>query len=266
VGAQVLVRLDQTPLESPSDRFSSPGHPARPAEIGDPEVVAGVGLPEPVVWTCGCPTEAAVPAENARSEPGGLPDPGHDPLADGGLITGREAVPGISGGTATAGNGGSVADEREQAVGNGAVLASGALSALHGGPAVGEGNGSSTLGVGGPTAGRDSSAGAAAASGAPVAGPDGRDAAVEGRAGAGPRSSANSEPSAPDEATASSGRHAATDRTPFRPSPSSHNSGHAGRRHRPDPETPARPEEMPDTDGLGLADLLAGALAAYRGI
>ena len=30
---------------------------------------------------------------------------------------------------------------------------------------------------------------------------------------------------------------------------------------------PARPaSETPDTDGLGLADLLAGALAAYRGI
>ena len=247
---------------------SSSGHLARHAEIGDPEVVAGVGLPEPAVSTCGCPTEVAMPTEQARSALSGLPERGQDPLAagDGGLITGRDAVPGSSEGAAAAGNGGSVAGERELAVGNGAVLASGALSAMYGGPAVGEGNGNPTLGVGGPTAGRDSSAGAVAGSGVPVAGRDGRDAAVEGRAGAGPRSSASSEPSAPDETAAPSGRHAATDRTPFRPSPSSHNPGHAGRRHRPDPETSARPVEVPDTDGLGLADLLAGALAAYRGI
>jgi hypothetical protein len=265
VGAQVLVRLDQTPLESPS---SSSGHLARHAEIGDPEVVAGVGLPEPAVSTCGCPTEVAMPTEQARSALSGLPDPGHDPLAagEGGLITGREAVPGSSEGAAAAGNRGSVADERERAVGNGAVLASGALSAMYGGPAVGEGTGSSTLGVGGPTARRDSSAGAAAGSGAPVAGRDGHDAVVEDRAGSGQRSFASPQPSARDEAAAPSGRHAATDRTPFRPSPSSHNPGHAGRRHRPDPETSARPVEVPDTDGLGLADLLAGALAAYRGI
>ena len=135
-----------------------------------------------------------------------------------------------------------------------------------GGPAVGEGNGNPTLGVGGPTAGRDSSAGAVAGSGALVAGRDGRDAAVEGRAGAGRRSSGSSEPSASGETAAPSGRHAATDRTQFRPSPSSPNPGHVGRRHRPDPETSARPVEVPDTDGLGLADLLAGALADFRGI
>jgi hypothetical protein len=270
VGAQVLVRLDQKPLESASDRFLSPGRPARPAAgTGDPEVIAGVGLPAPAVSTCGCPTEAALPAEQARSESGGLPDPGHDPPAagDGGLITGREAVPGSSKGTAAAGNGEPVAGARESAVGHGAVLASAALSATYGGPPVGEGNGSSTVGAGGLTAGRDSPGGAAAGNGASVVGRDGDDAVVEGRAGAGPRSPASPEPAASDEATAPSGRHAATDRTPFRPSPSGHNLGHEGRRHRPDPgETPARPGELPDIDGLGLADLLAGALAAYRGI
>jgi hypothetical protein len=259
VGAQLLVRLDQQPLESPSDRSSSPERPAgRATEIGDPQAVAQVGPPEPAVSTCGCPTEAAFPAEQARSEPGGLPVPGHAlPAAgDGALINGRDPVPAGSEGAAAAGNGEPVAGEGEWAVSNGAVLARGALSATYGGPVLGEGNGSPAVGAGGLTVGRDPSAG----HGAPVVGRDGHAAAVAGRPGAGP------EPSAPDGATGPSGRHAATDRTPFRPSPSSHNPSHAGRRHRPDPATPARPQQMPDTEGLGLADLLAGALAAYRGI
>jgi syndecan 1 len=171
-------------------------------------------------------------------------------------------LPGSPEGAAAAGNGVPVAGEREWTVGNGSVPAGGAVSAAFGGSAVGEGDGSSAVGAGGLTAGRDSSGG----HGAPVVGRDGHDAAVGGRPGAGPRSSAGPERSTPDEATAPTGRHAATDRTPFRPSTSSHSPGHEGRRHRPDPETPARPGEMPDTDGLGLADLLAGALAAYRGI
>jgi hypothetical protein len=177
-----------------------------------------------------------------------------------------------------------VADERstsEPVLGIGAVLAGGALSATYGGPVGAD------LIVGAVVAGRDSSGGAAIGSGAPALGREGHE-AVEGPAGADPRSSGDNRmpvagregheavegpvgaPSSgdngapvdpgPDEAAAPRGRHAATDRTPFRPPTSTHNPGSEGRRHRTDPE------EMPDTEGLGLADLLAGALAAYRGI
>jgi hypothetical protein len=84
----------------------------------------------------------------------------------------------------------------------------------------------------------------------------------------------------PDQETAApSGRHAATGRTPFRPVGVDSHSGNGGRRHRagqgvdiplqpgagPNGAPAGRPEPS-ETDGLGLADLLAGALAAYRGI
>jgi hypothetical protein len=206
----------------------------------------------------------------------------------GGQVTGREPSSG-SDGTAATGNGVPVADGKstgEPAPGIGAVLAGGALSATYGGP-VGADLTSGAVVADGLPAGRNSSGDAMIDNGAPALGRQGRE-AVEGPAGADPQSSGdNGAPVAgwegqaavegpagarssgangasvdpgPDEAAAPSGRHAATDRTPFRPPTSTHNPGSEGRRHRPDPE------ELPDTEGLGLADLLAGALAAYRGI
>ncbi|WP_433294010.1 hypothetical protein ACQPZQ_09100 [Pseudonocardia sp. CA-142604] len=62
------------------------------------------------------------------------------------------------------------------------------------------------------------------------------------------------------------GRHEADGRTPFR---AAGEAGSEGNRHRRDgTENPSRPaqEEIQSTEGLGIADLLAGALAAYRGI
>jgi hypothetical protein len=62
------------------------------------------------------------------------------------------------------------------------------------------------------------------------------------------------------------GRHEAGDRTPFR---AAGEAGSEGNRHRRDGmENLSRPahEEIRSTEGLGIADLLAGALAAYRGI
>jgi hypothetical protein len=62
------------------------------------------------------------------------------------------------------------------------------------------------------------------------------------------------------------GRHEAGDRTPFR---AAGEAGSEGNRHRRDgTENLSRPaqEEVRSTEGLGIADLLAGALAAYRGI
>jgi hypothetical protein len=61
------------------------------------------------------------------------------------------------------------------------------------------------------------------------------------------------------------GRHEAGGRTPFR----AEESGSEGNRHRrSNTESPSQPaqEETRSTEGLGIADLLAGALAAYRGI
>ena len=59
--------------------------------------------------------------------------------------------------------------------------------------------------------------------------------------------------SASDEAT---GRHRPTDRSPETPAPD------GDRRQSGGPRLPS----ATDTDGLGIGDLLAGALAAYRGI
>ncbi|GAA1229171.1 hypothetical protein [Pseudonocardia alaniniphila] len=62
------------------------------------------------------------------------------------------------------------------------------------------------------------------------------------------------------------GRHEADGRTPFR---AAGEAGAEGNRHRRNgTENPSRPaqEETRSTEGLGIADLLAGALAAYRGI
>ena len=75
-------------------------------------------------------------------------------------------------------------------------------------------------------------------------------------------------PEQPVDAAPSGGRHHATGRTPFQPTGQPPPNG---RRRRREPE-PSPPSERPDhpngsgTEGLGLADLLAGALAAYRGI
>lgn len=72
--------------------------------------------------------------------------------------------------------------------------------------------------------------------------------------------------------TAAGGRHDAAGRTPFRMEAVQAGSGNGGRRrHRRGTESraqqaePTRPEPE-STEGLGIADLLAGALAAYRGI
>ncbi|NMI02257.1 hypothetical protein [Pseudonocardia acidicola] len=84
---------------------------------------------------------------------------------------------------------------------------------------------------------------------------------------------------APDEDTSAvadgssaSSRHAADGRRPFRPDGIEVRPGSGGRRHRRGPHgdtPPPAPAESTVEDpaaGLGLADLLAGALAAYRGI
>jgi hypothetical protein len=71
--------------------------------------------------------------------------------------------------------------------------------------------------------------------------------------------------------TAPGGRHDAAGRTPFRMDAVQAGPGNGGRRHRRGTESraqqaePTRPEPE-STEGLGIADLLAGALAAYRGI
>jgi hypothetical protein len=70
---------------------------------------------------------------------------------------------------------------------------------------------------------------------------------------------------------ARTGRHDATGRVPYRGQGADVGPGHGGRRHRAEAEQPARGDASPSpgldpTEGLGLADLLAGALAAYRGI
>lgn len=65
------------------------------------------------------------------------------------------------------------------------------------------------------------------------------------------------------------GRHEAGGRTPFRAADVAGESGSEGNRHRRSgTESPSQPaqEEAQSTEGLGIADLLAGALAAYRGI
>ena len=67
------------------------------------------------------------------------------------------------------------------------------------------------------------------------------------------------------------GRHGAAAGTPFRPAVDASPSRNGGRRRRPDPDDPPAPSSpaSPDTsgtEGMGLADLLAGVLAAYRGI
>jgi hypothetical protein len=65
------------------------------------------------------------------------------------------------------------------------------------------------------------------------------------------------------------GRHEAGGRTPFRAAGVTGESGSEGNRHRRSgPESSSQPaqEETQSTEGLGIADLLAGALAAYRGI
>ena len=74
-------------------------------------------------------------------------------------------------------------------------------------------------------------------------------------------------PAAPPQATAPVGRHDATGRTPFRPPSGLRRGGSGSRRRRSVPEPASdQPAGSTGTDGLGLADLLAGALAAYRGI
>ena len=65
------------------------------------------------------------------------------------------------------------------------------------------------------------------------------------------------------------GRHEAGGRTPFRAAGVAGESGSEGNRHRRSgTESSSQPaqEETQSTEGLGIADLLAGALAAYRGI
>ncbi|GAA3103328.1 hypothetical protein GCM10010464_78290 [Pseudonocardia yunnanensis] len=70
----------------------------------------------------------------------------------------------------------------------------------------------------------------------------------------------------PDGESGAGGRHEAGGRTPFRVAGEA---GSEGNRHRRNgAENPSQPaqEEARSTEGLGIADLLAGALAAYRGI
>jgi hypothetical protein len=59
------------------------------------------------------------------------------------------------------------------------------------------------------------------------------------------------------------GRHDAAGRTPFQVAGEEDGSGNGTKRHRHSTESAAEPAS---TEGLGIADLLAGALAAYRGI
>jgi hypothetical protein len=69
--------------------------------------------------------------------------------------------------------------------------------------------------------------------------------------------------------SAAGGRHDAAGRAPFRAAGVDGETGSAGNRHRRSgTESPSQPAqaEAQSTEGLGIADLLAGALAAYRGI
>jgi hypothetical protein len=66
-----------------------------------------------------------------------------------------------------------------------------------------------------------------------------------------------------ENGTGTGGRHDAEGRAPFRAAGDEDGSGEGGRRHRHSTESGAEPGS---TEGLGIADLLAGALAAYRGI
>ncbi|WP_433279678.1 hypothetical protein ACQPZA_08185 [Pseudonocardia xinjiangensis] len=66
-----------------------------------------------------------------------------------------------------------------------------------------------------------------------------------------------------ENGTGTGGRHDAAGRAPFQVAGDEDGSGNGGRRNRHSTESAAKPES---TEGLGIADLLAGALAAYRGI